>query len=218
MFPLGCTKPQHRVPFLGLFISWLIAFSGSCLLGAVPSAFKDSPSAASRRDMVSSISSNWDSGFKESSGSSFTVRKSVASTVSYNPDSHSISNFNNQRGDTAKHVNLGLDRSNQSKINSPDREHLSVMCSVPKVLLSGSEKVSPVNAVDSAGLSDVTLEKVLKSIAITRFQLTQMDRLYTPGISRSFFRTRDELIAKLKKLIFLKQRYEKESQCLHVIE
>ena len=66
---------------------------------------------------------------------------------------------------------------------------------------------------------DLLSEKqVNKAIFIARFQLGQMDKLYSPGISRSYFVARNNLIRRLDKLISIQEQFNKQRQVSFVIE
>lgn len=87
---------------------------------------------------------------------------------------------------------------------------------------SPSTKAQPTvvkKSVTSPGkLECLSREQVGKSIYIARFQLAQMDKLYSPGISRSYFLTRNSLIERLRKLISIQEGFNRQRPTPFVIE
>jgi hypothetical protein len=59
----------------------------------------------------------------------------------------------------------------------------------------------------SVDLSSLSEKQIEQSIYIARFQLAQMDKLYSPGISRSYYVARNSLIERLKKLISIQEGF-----------
>jgi len=84
-----------------------------------------------------------------------------------------------------------------------------------------SERVSPKKMKPSARkpvssaneqVDLLTEKQVCKSIYLARYELRQIDKLYSPGISNSYFLTRNKLIRRLKKLISIQEQINKQRQ------
>jgi len=98
--------------------------------------------------------------------------------------------------------NKSCDSRNKSCATNSKDKYYGSYCNISR---NEQPKKTPV-----ASFSLSTKEGVQKAITVVRFQLQQMNRLYTPGISRSFYTTRNKLIRKLKQLILEEERFREE--------